>query len=630
MKEAGPIAAGDEARILKIVQVHDCLSAPQFQLQHPRLNALQANEEQYRVLILQPQGKVRLTENGVGYFDGEHELAVESFFKTATDADRTPDVVVCPEYSVPWEVLLRCVEGNVLPQEGRLWVLGCESLQLGKLDEYRERLKGKAIVIDEDPDFSTKTTQRFLNPLVYVFRTTSTQDGSAHTVLLVQYKTKPSGDPDNFEAQGMFPGRNMYLFGRPPEEVKLLTMICSDAFDIPKATLKKHYEGLLLLHIQLNNNPRNTYYKQYRTTLFESGGDTTELLCLNWAEDVKIYAGAKADEKEWKNIGGSAWYLRPSEFDRSDATLTENHKRGFYYTFSDPLQVHALHFHYAQRAFLLRSTKVRHHDVLGPASYRVGPKVESAFDWELATKSWKPIEKELDDGFTALLKSANSGKDLPDLSRLHGLNPVSVERVLAICAGNFGPKQDWHAPMNIDSMKLCEEEVVQRVTVTLDPKGADFRSRRLASGRDLLALRDQGFQWPEEVGFLRDGFSFRWDINNPHRNVVTPTGKLATVIHAGSVGDMRRLEVVDLQARRALVQIPESDEVLSEDAAKEYRRKCEAQVARLCILHTTVSGSVPYWSRDAVGIASPSNMGLLSIAASGKRPKDPDALGEHK
>jgi hypothetical protein len=332
-----------EAR-LEIVPVEQRLKREG--LEPPRLNALQADDSLYTVLAHQPPGRIRIAPDSIGHANSvEAKQRTAAFLQLAATAGSQPDLVISPEYSVPWEALLEAIEQGVVPVEGKIWVLGCESLPLGELEVVRQRLGERVVVLDDDVSPGARTTQQYRNPLVYVFLTKKTVDQASCLVLLVQYKTAPSGDPRNTEATGMLPGVYIYAFGTLPSEVRLITLICSDIFEFTKELIDQYYDRLLLVHIQLNNSPRHIQYKKYRQELFAAAGDT-ELLCLNWADNVVSIDENDGNEHPWNNICGSAWYLRSPETSLSDDAIQENHTHGIYYTRHEPIHAHALQFHY--------------------------------------------------------------------------------------------------------------------------------------------------------------------------------------------------------------------------------------------------------------------------------------------
>jgi hypothetical protein len=606
---------------MEVVPISKVLGEHPKHLIGPKLSALQADDTLYTVLGMQPPGRLRITDESIGHADAAAANAfVRDFFRLALELEAKPDLVICPEYSVPWDALLQLLESGAGPERGKLWVLGCESLPLQQLNVYRDRLGERVIIIDEGVS-QPVTTQRYRNPLVYLFRASSKVDSEEHLVMLVQYKTVVSGDAGNTEARGMLPGRVVYLFGTAPTEVRLMTLICSDVFGLEDKDVVPYYDGLLLLHIQLNNNPRHTLYKPYRTRLFGYGG-RTELLCLNWAADVVVVDANGANIAEWHNIGGSSWYSRSQQMDCSDAKVSENHAHGLYYTRARA--AHVLHLHYAPRAFLLETTKVFHHGVIAPRTHLTGPRALGTYLWDEGEKRWQLAdkkEKQPADGFSQMLARVSHGTcDMTDLENVYARGPVDVERTLAISSGEFGPKPEWYEAANIDSMQLCEQEIVRRLTVTLDPEGAEFRSRRMSSARALCELRATKFSWPREVDFLKEGYSLTWSKAVPNRNVVARNGRYATVIHVGQVGDPTLVETIDQRARQTLGgHVPEPEHHLSEDEERKRRKKHFAQVPRLCVLYGTAAGTAAYSNPVSTAIASPAGASAVDISIPAQR-----------
>lgn len=604
---------------MEVIPVEDRLA--KAGLEPPRLNALQADDTLYTTLAQQPLGRIRITPESIGNADGvEAKVRTMAFLQLATRAESQPDLVVSPEYSVPWETLLEAIEHDVTPDEGKLWVLGCESLPLGGLDAVRQRLGKLVTVLDDDVFPGARTTQQYRNPLVYVFRTTRSSDKSLQLVLLVQYKTEPSGDPHNTEATGMLRGVYVYAFGTLPSEVRLITLICSDVFGFQQDLINKYYRGLLLLHIQLNNSPRHILYKKYRQELFSAAAET-ELFCLNWAANVISVDRNGSNEFPWNNIAGSAWYLCSPETDLSDDAIMENHKHGIYYTRHEPIRAHALQFHYRPRVFLLQATKVFHHAIPKPRSVRTGPKALNTFIWVRDQGEWcqpRTAEELSDDGFcTHLGRVSAGGIPLDDLRNLYHGGPLLVERVMAITAGQFGIAANWYTPARIDSMRLCEQEVVRRVTVTQDPapEAVAFRDGRFALTGAIAELRAGGYNWPSSVAALRKGFKFNWLPKSPNRNVVAEDGTLATVVHAGLVVDLNVLDRLDQKVRKALAgPPPESERELSQEQEKQFLDEhYSTRAERFCIIYMTGTGPKNYLSGRNVSFTRSSGQSAVDI-----------------
>lgn len=590
-------------------------------LEPPRLNALQADDTLYTVLAHQPLGRIRIAPGSIGHIDSvEAKQRAAAFLKLAARSGSQPDLVVSPEYSVPWDALLEAIEQGIVPQEGKLWVLGCESLPLDGLDAIRQRLGDRAMVLDDDVSPGPRTTQQYRNPLAYVFLSKGCTDQSLRLVLLVQYKTEPSGDPQNTEAMGMLSGVYIYAFGTQPKEVRLFTLICSDVFGFRQELIDQYYKGLLLLHIQLNNSPRHLLYKKYRQELFAAAGET-ELLCLNWADNVVSFDEHGTNEQPWRNICGSAWYLCSPEINLSDDAILENHRHGIYYTRHEPIRAHALQFHYRPRVFLFQATKVFHHAIPKPRSMRTGPKALKTFIWAQDQNRWaepRTSGEFPDDGFCEQLDRISANRiALDDLRDLYRSGPIAVERAMAITAGQFGVPADWHTPARIDSMRLCEHEFVRRITVTQDPapESTAFRDGRFALTVTIAELRANHYAWPSSVEALRKGFKFTWLPKFPNRNVVAEDGTLATVVNAGLVVDPQVLDRLDQKVRKTLAgPPPETERELSQEQEKQFlNQHCATRAERFCIIYMTWAGPKSYLSARDISITSPSGQSAVDI-----------------
>jgi hypothetical protein len=504
-------------------------------LDSPVLNVLLPDEDNYKVLLMQPQGGIEADTTGVRNRD--RALSQRQFSEFLKEAQNTgADLAVTPEYSTPWNALVNAIKDHVYPEEGKLWALGCESIKYSELETLKNDLSPLAEVIYErigaDP-------LRFTDPLAYVFRAPSGQ-GATRLVVLVQFKTCPMGrDADHFETNGLQSGKVVYVFGSE-EKLRLITLICSDVFAFDEGDYAKIvYHQSLILHIQLNRNPRQPKYRHYRDRLFEYVGDRTELICLNWAEDVEEWS--PRGKSDWENIGGSAWYLRPDRFDYRDETLVANHRRGLYYTWLKGTRAHALFFNYQPAVFELLASKVAHIGVLAVKSYRVGPKLMVTRNWRDSETSWA-VQPSVEDGFSALV--AESGRGKVELKVIADRNPIEAERVLALSAGEIKHGDDWHSVRCLDSCVIDASEVIHRITFCqdTDERACKFRTARLkrfAHLWDILMKRDC---LPPALVDLKDGFGFQWSLASPNQNVISAKGIRATVVYMGEESSAAQIE----------------------------------------------------------------------------------------
>lgn len=100
---------------MKITPVKDML-APKG-LDVPILNVLIPNKDNYKTLLLQPSGEIEANAEGVHHKD--RDLAKKQFALFLDDAKHTQaDLVITPEYSMPWSVLINAIKSDLVPAYG--------------------------------------------------------------------------------------------------------------------------------------------------------------------------------------------------------------------------------------------------------------------------------------------------------------------------------------------------------------------------------------------------------------------------------------------------------------------------------------------------------------------------------
>lgn len=511
-------------------------------LQYPKLAALQPTVSLYTALLVQPEAHVIVRDDYIR--NANRDQARKLFTAIAKEASaRSVELFVTPEYSFPWESIEELLRAGVSPSAGQLWVLGCESLGVAEeLDGLKARFAPWAEVLHEPLPLQPATV-RYVDPLVYIFSAEQIDSGAARTVMVVQFKTTPSGDPNNIETTHMARGEDVYLFEHG-NEVRLISLICSDAFAFTEDLIDANYENLLLLHLQLNDRPRNEAYMRYRRRLYEFECDRTEVVCLNWAENITLDLQNGAEPSKKKNISASAWHSKSGKFATDDDRVETNHRRGLYYTRDTEQYRHMLHFCYEPAAFFLQATKVRHHAVPAALSRRLGPELTYVLHWKEAAAKWEEAASPIDDGFDAMID--DYGPRVRFLKDWHSASPLAVERLSCITSGDFGPSSSWFAAPALLTVALePRTEVVRRVSVARDPDGKAFREHRVRTIDALAGIPSENLPFPSRMADLCNGYSFKWSIDNPNCNVVSNLGdKLATLVYAGespSNGDLSKL-----------------------------------------------------------------------------------------
>lgn len=507
---------------MRIYPITTLLAAAGFSA--PPLRVLTPNHENYSALLLQPEGDIEADANGVR--NADHTLAHNqhaAFLKQATNEQ--VELAITPEYSTPWSTIEESLRNGTIPTQGSLWVIGCESITLEELTAFKGLVSGTATVLYEH---LAAQPGRFLDPVVYLFHAQPCQgDSTPQLLLVVQFKTSPMADENHFENNRLQRGTRIYCFGDDARQLRLATLICSDALVFMDQHATDIYNRALIIHIQLNPKPRHPHFRDYRSKLMRIGGDQTEVICLNWAKDVHLKCG---DNRTcWHNISGTAWYLRPNKFDTRDVTLTTNHKSGLYYTWLTDLHCHALFFNYSPAVFLVIASKVAHIGVPAVLSRRSGPLLSAVRRWDSATHQWAD-DGTSDDGFSSIVHESGDARNT--LMALAESNPFAAERALALAAGKVS-KYEWYLLNEIDSCTITLSEVVNRVTACQDSDldASEFRTRRLQTARRVADLLKTAAR--PALDDLKNGFNFDWTPVSPHTNIVSANNKRATAIYLG-------------------------------------------------------------------------------------------------
>jgi hypothetical protein len=443
-----------------------------------RLRALVPDTTRYSVMFIQPSGVVSACGEFIKNADENAAKLKHLSFLRLASAEHA-DLVVAPEYSCPWAVVEDAIGGGVLPDEGALWVLGCESITVDELRALMGRLTSVKWICEDIPAWAGG---KFLDPVCYLFYAND-NEGESHLVCVVQFKGEPmSASATLIEQEEMIRGEKRYVLRNDNDSVHLTTLICSDALTFGEPQLDElppsQFHPYLILHPQLNTGPFHPTFALYRKVAYGKGGEHREVICINWAKGFSIKG------KPLSLFGGSALYTKSQKLELGDGRLDSNHRKGMYYSKFHPHRAHIYFFNYNEHVFFLRTTKPSLKDAVPLSQLRSGPKMESVYSWNPTSNAWEEVA-EADDGFNALCE-ANFNCDLSPLSN-GSMSPTNKERLLALTAGRIEGAQEWYTPEALASFRVGEDEVMQRGIVVQDPcpEAMRKRLRRLARFRDL-------------------------------------------------------------------------------------------------------------------------------------------------
>jgi hypothetical protein len=439
------------------------------ELELPELNVLVPDSQLYEILAIQPGGVIGTRDDFVGHADPESAVQkFDHFLKLAIEENC--DLVLSPEYSCPWDCLQHTIADDMLPNEGKLWILGCEAVTPDALQAF---IAGVGSVIWMHEPIPT-TAGRFLNVVCYLFKTKS-KSGAEKNVALLQFKTQAMVDAKlAWERDRLIVGETIYFLHNRTDMIRFMTLVCSDAlaFDpYAHADYRMDLHPYMIFHPQLCYEPRHPAIQNYRTTLFmNEPSKSIEVIVLNWAHQFKI-------DKLTSQYGGSTIYLKSDKLNRTDAVLDANHKLGLYYANWRKQHTHMCVLNYDEHVFHIRAQKVV---TIGRAALanRSGPTVACLYTWDNQTKCWVNADQ-AEDGFRALCDFY----DQNPMEWCTGAEFTSVdrERLLTLSAGKFEPALDWHEIKNLGSFAAEQDERTKRLTFVQEQsaESVEFRNEHL-------------------------------------------------------------------------------------------------------------------------------------------------------
>jgi hypothetical protein len=494
----------------------------------PDLEMLRPTSNRYTTILMQPSGPIQATTDRIGPLDVNAASAKGlAFLQKAIE--KSAHLAITPEYFFPWSELKKVICEGIHPNENALWVLGAESITAEDLERFKIEIEDVCIVHFE-PLEGLQTDRTLLDPVVMLFQAKN-EDGLSRLIALIQFKTHHSRDDVFFEEGLLKKGTTIYKFKGLSGHLSTAVIICSDAFALNAPWLYDFNHLSTLIHIQLNPNPRQAAYRQYRTTTFlqDPRSSSCHIISLNWAHSI-IQHGDDQSVDKWKNISGSTWYCPLDDCSVEDDIVLPNHNHGLYYAYMTERR-HALMFHYDEAVFELLVPKLLTLD-FGVVANRNGPSAIERLEWNSEKLSWLPATTTPDSGFNQLLNNNEQAK-LALSGVIQTNNPMYLEKILALSAGNIDGTASWHATKNVDSCQIGQNEFVKRITVVQDTEETEFRSQRLDVAAQIHHLILNLQRWPPQVEDLDAQASIQWDKATPHFNVISKEGLLTLIVFLG-------------------------------------------------------------------------------------------------
>ena len=486
----------------------------------PDLRCLRQDHEIYKTLLMQLVGKIEYNSNGIQLAD--KDLATAKFSQFIEKAiSENVDLAITPEYSCPWTSIEDFISNNKLPNEEKIWILGCQSIKPNELTLLVGRHQDIVWIYDKQLVQQNINENKFFDPVCIFFKTKNRND-EVKNVIVVQFKTYGFGGNDfEWERDNSIAGKTFYVVENQRPSTRLVTMICSDSLQngLDFNTIENEYfknAPLLLVHIQLNQKPFQSNYKTYRTLLFSKGSEdlNKEIICLNWARNV-TYDDEHGQSNVFNSYGGSALYSKTNQIVITDERINHNHKKGLYYTSWNDKRSHIYFLNYEELVFLVESTKPSQIDSDPTQMVRTGPKMLKTYSWNT---DWTEIQI-TGDGFLQVCSEIEEVNG--DLSCLTGnSNYTEVERIIQLSVGeiNTSKKDKWSDILNILSFQISETEINNRNTFTHDPDATAKANRKSKISR-YHSLKNKILTDPQQVPETFSNAFLKFDTGINSKNI---------------------------------------------------------------------------------------------------------------
>lgn len=455
---------------MEYTEVNDSLR--EIELKNPILNILKADEGIYNLALCQLSGTIEANDQ---YVKNTNQHLIKDKIKKFIELimNNNTDLAITPEYACPWEIIEYIISSDKVPNEGKLWIFGCESISPRELRTIESRNDSVKWIYDNE---TLNNRGNFLNPVCFIFKTKD-NNNDLKLLVLIQFKTSPMADRDTFlERDNMIKGSKIYVFRNHVGQIHLITYICSDVFNFRERDFDDNAEyfgkSILFVHLQLNCDTRNDRIKNYRNYFFNQNCDNIEVITLNWSEGTRMRNLLNGSNHSIP-FNGSAIYIKSDKIKDDDETLTNNHKKGLCYTYWSNKRTNLYYVNNNESVIIMTNTKASQRAAPPASAGRTGPEVVSSYVW--INSNW--YERELNDGMKDLLVSCNYQFDeLVD----NRLCPIDKERLISISCGSFNLDNStkcWRKVKNMCVFRVDDSQVIMRLTYTYDPNQRARRHR---------------------------------------------------------------------------------------------------------------------------------------------------------
>lgn len=462
------------------------------------LEILTRKTQRNRIMLYQHEGTLFANNERIG-----NNIASDNQFISACRLakESEADLFMTPEYSCPWSVIeLILGEENLLPNNKKLWALGCESISLDNLALFKNQVENDQIIFKYDVDIPANG-RNYVDPLVYIFK--AKIEGAVKTIVLVQFKTLHMGvwGGGDIERDNIILGKKIYILKNRISSIHLFTLICSEAMNLRKELNDEASEKLdwedkpyLILHPQFNPKPYHEDFIDFRRFVFNQ--EHKEIISLNWQLNSKVGGDSLLPQKN----GRSGFYVRSNELNLKDSRINKNHKKGLYY-FNNTKGRHTYLLSSLPHLYLIENSPLKITGGVEAQQRRDGPETLKAYEFN--QDEFVEIE-EVDDTQVTYLNSVGCTNNFL-ISEDKCV--IKKERLVSLSTGKVDGSASWWEIQNVDSFRMkSSNEINNRLTVSRndDPESLAKRSSYCEAIAELEKIIEEKNILPDNIVDIED------------------------------------------------------------------------------------------------------------------------------
>lgn len=441
------------------------------------LAVLRRSTQRYSMLLYQHQGVLFASSQRVGNHDQAFATGqLGAFLSLAREKD--VDLALTPEYAVPWECLSALLgNSGQWPAENKLWVLGMESISKAALESFSASLTDDQIHLVFEEEI-LKDNRNFLDPLAYVFR--AKIDGVDKLIVMLQFKTAHMGvwSGGDIERDNVIEGKTIYILRNSGGSQHLLTLICSEAMNLPDNLTDENLERLqwsdipyLILNPQVNPGPVHPNFVGFRNHVFRWA--RKEIIELNWSSSSKLMDDVLLKD----GSGRSGIFMKSADIQYADLNrIRGNHARGMYYFYSGKNR-HAFLLNSEANAFLIENLAADINRGMPEQQMRNGPEVRMTYKLN-GDLAWQELATVSDGHLEFLSEQECTNAFLLDETACI----LEKERLVCLSSGEMPDRAglDWGNLDKLSAIRFAETtELNRRLTVAQDRDVDSLRQRSI-------------------------------------------------------------------------------------------------------------------------------------------------------